>query len=371
MEQVLSIASRISTPIALGGLFAAILFLVFRQILQMNVFPSLTTAHGFRVIKVIIDRLFVLAVLSMIFGFAGYALPYFISPGTDGGKATTSAFTIESSAVYKLVSQMNDAATDQERLTQFVKFAAANALKLRIAAELKDGLPDPTVQAKMLGVHAFVSIAVPRMVSYVAFIDARNTKLVLEDNEFAAGIEDIEFTGVNRQASPNAIVEIIYNSMYGTGTYAKSAKIYTITEDYVLLSLNKPYFEYNNGWGAFKSDDVEFKTKNIFELNQQKSVYEVRTIGVAIVRGSGTEKEGDVIQTREGGPVKAYRELPDEFYVWNPLSKQFEQKEGRIVAGQPLLTHVYSDFAGAKGGWFTKPAELKSKSKFDRLYERL
>jgi len=75
MQEIFNIASSISTPLALGGFFASILFFVFRQILKKNIFPSLTKSASAEIITLIIDRLFVLALVSMVLGFVGYMMP--------------------------------------------------------------------------------------------------------------------------------------------------------------------------------------------------------------------------------------------------------------------------------------------------------
>lgn len=72
MSRLFEIASNISTPLALGGLFAAILFLILRQMIKANLFPRLTRAMGGDLLKLIIERLFVLALIAMVLGFAGY-----------------------------------------------------------------------------------------------------------------------------------------------------------------------------------------------------------------------------------------------------------------------------------------------------------
>jgi hypothetical protein len=72
MERLLEIASNVSTPLALSGLIAAIFFLVLRQIVAKNIFPQLTSAVGGKLLKLIVERLFVLALIAMVLGFAGY-----------------------------------------------------------------------------------------------------------------------------------------------------------------------------------------------------------------------------------------------------------------------------------------------------------
>jgi hypothetical protein len=78
--QMLGIAQDIGTPLALGGLFAIILFLLIKQIIAKNIFPSLTKGMSSSIIKKIIDYLFILAIVSLLLGFTSYILPFFLSP---------------------------------------------------------------------------------------------------------------------------------------------------------------------------------------------------------------------------------------------------------------------------------------------------
>jgi hypothetical protein len=71
-KELFEIAANISTPLALSGLFAAILFLILRQIVAANLFPKLNRAVGGDILKMIIERLFLLALVAMILGFAGF-----------------------------------------------------------------------------------------------------------------------------------------------------------------------------------------------------------------------------------------------------------------------------------------------------------
>jgi cbb3-type cytochrome oxidase subunit 3 len=72
MERVFEIATSVASPLALGGFFAAVVFFIFRQIIAKNIFPSLTASHGAAVLRLIIERLFVLALVAMILGFIAY-----------------------------------------------------------------------------------------------------------------------------------------------------------------------------------------------------------------------------------------------------------------------------------------------------------
>ena len=72
MDKLFDIATSISTPLALGGFFAAVIFYVFRQIVAKNIYPKLNAAIGADLLKLIIERLFVLALIAMILGFVAY-----------------------------------------------------------------------------------------------------------------------------------------------------------------------------------------------------------------------------------------------------------------------------------------------------------
>ncbi len=80
MQDVFEITSHISTPLMLAGIFASVLFFIFRQILKKKIFPSFTKAAGYEVIKTIIDKIFLLALVSMFFGFAGYVITIIVQP---------------------------------------------------------------------------------------------------------------------------------------------------------------------------------------------------------------------------------------------------------------------------------------------------
>jgi len=77
MEKIFDIATNISTPLMLAGFFAAAFFFIARQVIKANIFPQLTKQLSGDIIKLIIHRLFVLALIAMILGFAGYVIGQF------------------------------------------------------------------------------------------------------------------------------------------------------------------------------------------------------------------------------------------------------------------------------------------------------
>lgn len=79
MGDILDIAARVSTPLALGGLVVGALFLTFRQILSMDIFPRLSGQLGGKIIFKIINTFLILALVATVLGFAAYVLPTFMN----------------------------------------------------------------------------------------------------------------------------------------------------------------------------------------------------------------------------------------------------------------------------------------------------
>jgi hypothetical protein len=79
MLDLFELATKVSTPLALGGLIVGALFLTFRQILSMNIFPQLTKQLGGKVIIKIIHTFLILALVATVLGFIAYVLPTIIN----------------------------------------------------------------------------------------------------------------------------------------------------------------------------------------------------------------------------------------------------------------------------------------------------
>ncbi len=191
----------------------------------------------------------------------------------------------------------------------------------------------------------------------ILMFDAASGALVLEDS-LGFGIVGSKYYE-NRDARPQVVFVARWLSLVGTGTYAESVSVYAIDGGHVVRALVKPYYEHNSGWGAFDANLVEFRTRNEFAIID--NVFRIRTTGAVIVvndvedeRGAGatTQAEREVV-------INAVAELPQEQYVWDPVSMSFNQIEGRMTHGQLLMTHVYSDYAGARGDWFVAPPKIE------------
>jgi hypothetical protein len=70
VEHIFAIATKVSTPLALGGFLAAAFFFVVNKIID----KKLVRQGGPGILVLIINRLFQLALVAMVLGFLGYAL---------------------------------------------------------------------------------------------------------------------------------------------------------------------------------------------------------------------------------------------------------------------------------------------------------
>lgn len=82
MEKLVEIAANVSTPIGLGGLFAAIFFLAVRELIKSKVFPRFSKQLASEIVKTIVDRLFILSLVAMVLGFAGYVVAWVVPHGS-------------------------------------------------------------------------------------------------------------------------------------------------------------------------------------------------------------------------------------------------------------------------------------------------
>lgn len=83
MDPILSISTKLSTPLMLAGFVAAAFFLIARIILQKNIFPKLTNSVSASLLRHVIDRFFWLALIGMMLGFFGFVIGRFPQASAD------------------------------------------------------------------------------------------------------------------------------------------------------------------------------------------------------------------------------------------------------------------------------------------------
>jgi hypothetical protein len=116
MTELFAIASRISTPIALAGLVVMVLYAVIRQMLRSGIFPPLNQSAGGRAVNEILKGLFILSVVAMVLGFAGYIVSLFAPPRTSN-LATAEELAQTNATIKQLVSKVDDLRST-DRLTR-------------------------------------------------------------------------------------------------------------------------------------------------------------------------------------------------------------------------------------------------------------
>jgi type III secretory pathway component EscU len=83
LTKVGSLLEKIRTPLALGGLTVLVLFFLYKQILDLAIFPKLDEYQAFQIINLLLRNVFWLAIISVILGGISYILQFFLRQSPD------------------------------------------------------------------------------------------------------------------------------------------------------------------------------------------------------------------------------------------------------------------------------------------------
>src|SRR6266851_924443 len=109
MEKLFEIATKVSTPLMLAGFIACAFFLILNQILRKNLFPKLTRQLSAEIVRLIINKLFILALIALILGFIGFVLAIIHKSRIGSNvKVITSRGVNRPNSVYALESDSTD-----------------------------------------------------------------------------------------------------------------------------------------------------------------------------------------------------------------------------------------------------------------------
>ena len=72
IEKLVGITKRVRTPLALSGVIVAVLYAIYRQVLSLNVFESIGSNPTFLLLQNVLNKLFWLALVSIVLGVASY-----------------------------------------------------------------------------------------------------------------------------------------------------------------------------------------------------------------------------------------------------------------------------------------------------------
>jgi hypothetical protein len=120
MQEIFNLVTKINNPLALAGFLSAILLYSIKYIIDAKIIPQVDGASAFPAIKIIVDRLFILALIAVILAFIGYLsamiLPsvYPINPQSPSANLdipdpfSTPSVDIFSNELNKIVSKKNE-----------------------------------------------------------------------------------------------------------------------------------------------------------------------------------------------------------------------------------------------------------------------
>lgn len=74
MKDFLAFATRVSTPVALGGLIIGVFFLIVRLVISADLIPQVTVETGGTILLRIINGFIILSLVAVVLGFFGFWL---------------------------------------------------------------------------------------------------------------------------------------------------------------------------------------------------------------------------------------------------------------------------------------------------------
>ncbi|MBY2989001.1 hypothetical protein [Rhizobium leguminosarum] len=184
---------------------------------------------------------------------------------------------------------------------------------------------------------------------------------------------------------PGKLIEIRNNDRWGTGISGMGSSFVWLDGD-TLRSMTLPSYLMVAGGYSFKSYLAEFLMRSdvskvdgrvylrrdgfVYECDQsaeQAAADEKQREEASNAEPTENEKSGRYIDTSWYlnepecfGPfvtMKAMRAIGPEVYRYDPVSRQFDQIEGRKMIGGDLAEN-YANHANPKGNWFVKPVEI-------------
>ncbi len=105
--QLIKLANKRWKPLSITALLILVLYLIYRQILQLDIFPQLSQSIAYNVISKLIDYLFILSIIGLVFGAILFILSRKKLSIIDEkwefhGSAPTSATSFPASTIYNI-----------------------------------------------------------------------------------------------------------------------------------------------------------------------------------------------------------------------------------------------------------------------------
>jgi hypothetical protein len=81
-EKLFAIASTVRTPLTLGGLIVIVFYFLYEKVLSLNIFSQMDASGTRAVVELVLNRVFVLALVITVLGIVSYLITYFFKPAT-------------------------------------------------------------------------------------------------------------------------------------------------------------------------------------------------------------------------------------------------------------------------------------------------
>src|SRR6266700_3348376 len=72
LQELMNVAVKVRTPLALAGLTIVVLYGIYKEVLSLNVFEKIGANATFILLQDILDKLFWLALLALVLGVSSY-----------------------------------------------------------------------------------------------------------------------------------------------------------------------------------------------------------------------------------------------------------------------------------------------------------
>jgi len=82
IEGLLSVTSKVGTPLALAGIIVIVLYALYKQVLALKLFVPIGVGPTARLLQNVLNKLFWLALIALVLGVASYLLTAIFPPST-------------------------------------------------------------------------------------------------------------------------------------------------------------------------------------------------------------------------------------------------------------------------------------------------
>src|SRR5438128_1542812 len=98
LEALLSVASKVGTPLALAGIIVIVLYALYKQVLALKLFAPIEAGPTARLLENVLNKLFWLALLALILGVASYIVTALFPHSTSTSSSSEDRKTLEVTA---------------------------------------------------------------------------------------------------------------------------------------------------------------------------------------------------------------------------------------------------------------------------------